>query len=399
MLVGVALAMLAVVGSLSAPASAADVPRLGYVGRVAGTKAFVGVVVRGNRVMAYVCDGRKLARWFEGTLRGERARLRSRSGGRLTLKVVSARRARGVLRLPGRKRLRFAAAAARGRAGLFRDERDVTRSGRPRRALTGWVRLNNGRVRGATATSRYRIEHPSRGITVVLDAATGGTISSPSSGPERAQRVTGTAVPICRWFIGATSKHPPAADDAGLWDPARRDRAEPPDRTERALAAERLPALAGGARALRRQDRRPGRPPAQGGVAKGRPVRPGSHLRVRAREDRHPRGRDAQRQPPVECGRVAAPRHPARGDRADGGLCEPGSTAARQGPRPDAERRPARRGRGHRHRPARSRYRSVGPSSVPGPRSATSSPRATTGSSTTTPTRSAAGSSLAVPSS
>ena len=204
MLAGVALAMPIAAGSLSAPASAADVPRLGYVGRVAGTKAFVGVVVRGSRVTAYVCDGRKLARWFEGTLRGERARLRGRSGGRLTLKVVSARRARGVLRLPGRKRLRFAASAARGRAGLFRDERTVTRSGRPRRALTGWVRLNNGRVRGATATSRYRIEQPSRGITVVLDAATGGTISSPSSAPKSAQRVTGTALPICRWFIGAT---------------------------------------------------------------------------------------------------------------------------------------------------------------------------------------------------
>ena len=207
MLAGVALAMPIAAGSLSAPASAAeeDVPRLGYVGRVAGTKAFVGVVVRGNRVTAYVCDGRKLARWFEGRLRGERARLRGRSGGRLTLKVASARRARGVLRLPGRKRRPFAASAARGRAGLFRDERNVTRSGRPRRALTGWVRLNNGRVRGATVTSRYRIEQPSRGITVVLDAATGGTISSPSSAPTRAQRVTGTGVPICRRLIGATT--------------------------------------------------------------------------------------------------------------------------------------------------------------------------------------------------
>ena len=80
MLAGVALAMLIVVGSLSAPAGAADVPRRGYVGRVAGTKAFVGVVVRGSRVTAYVCDGRKLARWFEGTLRDERARLARQVG-------------------------------------------------------------------------------------------------------------------------------------------------------------------------------------------------------------------------------------------------------------------------------------------------------------------------------
>ena len=311
MFAGVALAMLIEAGPLSVPASAADVPRLGYVGRVPGTKAFVGVVVRGTRVTAYVCDGRTLARWFEGTVRDERARLRSKSGGRLTLKVVSARRARGVLRLPGSKRHRFAAAAARGRAGLFRDERDVTRSGRPRRALTGWVRLNDGRVRGATATSRYRIEQPSRGITLVLDAATGGTISSPSSAPKRAQRLTGTALPICRWFIGATANTRRPLTTPGCGIPRA---GIVPSRPTGPSVLSRPPGFPLSQDALvffadriddqvvrRRNDvlRRAGRSD------------PGAISDVRAREDRHPCGRDAQRQPPVECGRVAAPRHPA----------------------------------------------------------------------------------------
>ena len=84
LLASVVLAALIAAGSLATPASAASTARLGYVGRMAGTKAFVGVVVRGSRVTAYVCDGRKLARWFEGRLQGGQARLRSRSGGRLT---------------------------------------------------------------------------------------------------------------------------------------------------------------------------------------------------------------------------------------------------------------------------------------------------------------------------
>jgi hypothetical protein len=64
----VVLAALVEAGSLPAPASAAGVARPGYVGRVAGTDAFVGIVIRGRAVTAYACDGRTLARWFEGKL-------------------------------------------------------------------------------------------------------------------------------------------------------------------------------------------------------------------------------------------------------------------------------------------------------------------------------------------
>ena len=352
MLAGVALAIPIVAGSLSVPASAADVPRLGYVGRVAGTKAFVGVVVRGSRVTAYVCDGRKLARWFEGTLRGERARLRGRSGGRLTLKVaVSAPGTRCAA--PARAQ----AASVRGIGGAGPRRAVPRRAGRDPVGPASASADGLGAPQQRPGARRHRHQPlPDRASVAWHHRRTGrghgrhDQLALECAGARSARHRHGLA--DLQVAHRRDHEHPPAADDAGLRDPARRDRAEPPGRTERALAAARLPALAGGARLLRRQDRRSGRPPAQGGVAKGRPVRPGSHLRVRAREDRHPCGRDAQRQPPVECGRVAAPRHPVRGDRADGGLCEPGSTAARQGPRPDAERRPARRGRGDRHRPA-----------------------------------------------
>ena len=64
-------------------------------------------------------------------------------------------------------------------------------------------------------------------------------------------------------MVRRRTTQPPAADDAGLRHPARRDRAEPPGRAERPLAAARLPALPAGARRLRRQDGRCARPPAQ----------------------------------------------------------------------------------------------------------------------------------------
>jgi hypothetical protein len=173
------------------------------VGRIAGTNAFVGVVVRGESVTAYVCDGRKLARWFQGSVKDGRAVLRSASGGRLELEL--GRDARGVLRLPGRRALSFVAVAARGRAGLFRADRAASaRSGRPARVLTGWVRLNDGSLRGASVTSLYRILRPAPGVTVVLLAETGGTIGAPAGEPKPGERVTGTVVPICQWFVAVT---------------------------------------------------------------------------------------------------------------------------------------------------------------------------------------------------
>ena len=90
MLACVVRAALVAAGLLPEPASAAGAARLGYVGRVAETDAFVGIVIRGRAVTGYVCDGRKLARWLQGKLTDEPAPLRSRSGGRIEPKITPA---------------------------------------------------------------------------------------------------------------------------------------------------------------------------------------------------------------------------------------------------------------------------------------------------------------------
>jgi hypothetical protein len=174
--------------------SAAPAP-LGYVGRVEGTRAFVGVVVRGSDVMAYVCDGRKLARWFGGRLRDGRAVLRSASGEELELRLSDV--ARGTLRLPGREAASFVAVAAHGRAGLFRSERAGTSPGRPARVLTGWVRLNDGSLRGGTVVNGYRILRPTATVDVVLVAAPGGTAGPAVGLPGLELRQTAKPVPVC----------------------------------------------------------------------------------------------------------------------------------------------------------------------------------------------------------
>ena len=70
------------------------------VGRVDGTRAFLGVSLDGKRLRAYVCDGtakRKatILQWFNGRRDGRRP-LRLRAGGHAL--QITSRRAGGVIR-------------------------------------------------------------------------------------------------------------------------------------------------------------------------------------------------------------------------------------------------------------------------------------------------------------
>ncbi|HEX5619637.1 MAG TPA: hypothetical protein VFX51_14545 [Solirubrobacteraceae bacterium] len=112
------------------------------VGRVDGTRAFIAVSLRGDRLRAYVCDGTlrrdpTISTWF---------RTRWDRGGPLTL-----HRAGHTLRLtPGlRGRLdghRFRTRPVDAPAGLFR--------GRHQRLRTTWIVLGNGHKRGTFVPTR-----------------------------------------------------------------------------------------------------------------------------------------------------------------------------------------------------------------------------------------------------
>ena len=65
-----AIAAVLVTVVLAAPASspAKSTAARGFVGTVRGTHAFVGVAVSGSHVTAYVCDSKRIAQWFTGSL-------------------------------------------------------------------------------------------------------------------------------------------------------------------------------------------------------------------------------------------------------------------------------------------------------------------------------------------
>jgi hypothetical protein len=125
--------------AMSAPATATALPSGGWIGESGGVA--VGVVVNNGVLRAYVCDGKRVGRWYDG-VRSERGLVRlGRGRGRLVL----ATRGRGIeARLAIGRERRVLLRAARRRTGLFRA--DVERRGK--RSVAGWIVLSSRRQVG-----------------------------------------------------------------------------------------------------------------------------------------------------------------------------------------------------------------------------------------------------------
>lgn len=139
-----------------APAAKAVV----YVGRTAGREATVAVAVKGQRAVAYVCDGVRLEAWLSGGVTGGPLKLQSKTGERLT-GTVSVRNVVGELTLQGRT-LRFSATPAGRPAGLYRAKNS--------KSTIGWIVLPNGDQVGidndGTPAAAPRLDPASGGATV-----------------------------------------------------------------------------------------------------------------------------------------------------------------------------------------------------------------------------------------
>jgi hypothetical protein len=134
-----------------------DSPATGdFVGRAAGGKAFVAVVVGRARVVAFVCDGRHgVAELFTGARTGNRATLRNAHGAGL-LATISGTRVTGAFKPARGGSLRFAAAPAPRPAGFYR----TVGSGRGTSATIGWVVLADGSQRGAITIGSRVVNAP-----------------------------------------------------------------------------------------------------------------------------------------------------------------------------------------------------------------------------------------------
>jgi hypothetical protein len=146
-----ALVWLAAVLAVSLTACQSKTPETRhYAGRVSSTEIFIGLASNETDVLAYLCDGTEssatIGEWFRGALTNGSFDLTSTAQSRLTGQL-SDREATGTWTRADGSSLDYSAPLAISPAGLYRLEETVNNE----TAVTGWVKLENGELRGATS--------------------------------------------------------------------------------------------------------------------------------------------------------------------------------------------------------------------------------------------------------
>jgi hypothetical protein len=113
-----------------------------YIGHSSGNEVTVAVAVSGDKAAAYLCDGKRVEAWLDGTVVGERVDLEGRNGSRLTA-TLSETAVLGLVTVEN-EQLPFSAAVAGPPAGIY--EGRATVDGEPNRI--GWIVLPSGRQVG-----------------------------------------------------------------------------------------------------------------------------------------------------------------------------------------------------------------------------------------------------------
>ena len=123
------------------PAAAPAVAEKAYTGRSAGNEVTVAVAVKDGKAVAYVCDGKKVEAWMEGTLAGGQLTLEGRTGSLAA--TVSDKATLGSVTVDGVE-WPFAAKGVQAPAGLYQG-RGVLKGVAAR---VGWIVEENGNVTG-----------------------------------------------------------------------------------------------------------------------------------------------------------------------------------------------------------------------------------------------------------
>ena len=126
---------------------AGDAPARGnYTGKVDEQEASVAVTVRDGHAIAYVCDGKKIEAWLQGSTTGGKLDLRDARGSRL-IATAGAKSVTGTV-VTGGKTWNFTAALAAKPAGLYRAAAKV----RGKAAKVGWIVQPDGSQVGILTT-------------------------------------------------------------------------------------------------------------------------------------------------------------------------------------------------------------------------------------------------------
>jgi hypothetical protein len=137
------LAVVETAAPTTPPTTTAAAPREAvYIGHTSGNEITVAVAVSGEEASAYICDGKRVESWMEGTVSGEQVTLEGRNGAQL-IATLTDDAALGSVTV-AEKRLPFSASVAGPPAGIY--EGKATVDGKPNRI--GWIILPSGRQVG-----------------------------------------------------------------------------------------------------------------------------------------------------------------------------------------------------------------------------------------------------------
>ena len=114
-----------------------------YAGRSAGNEVTVAIAVKDGRAVGYVCDGKKIEAWLEGTVSGSDLALKSKDGASTIAGTVDEAKSLGTVAVGG-KQWPFAAQAAKAPAGLYQGTAQV----RGVVNRIGWIVLQDGSQTG-----------------------------------------------------------------------------------------------------------------------------------------------------------------------------------------------------------------------------------------------------------
>jgi hypothetical protein len=113
-----------------------------FAGRSSGNEVTVAVAVSNGRAVGYVCDGKRVEAWLEGTLVGDQLTLTGAKDSTLSGTVTDGA-ALGSVSVRG-KQWPYAAQAVQAPAGLYEGRANVDGVA----ARIGWIVEGNGRVTG-----------------------------------------------------------------------------------------------------------------------------------------------------------------------------------------------------------------------------------------------------------
>ncbi|MGH3822322.1 MAG: hypothetical protein ACRDRA_05720 [Pseudonocardiaceae bacterium] len=123
---------------ITAPPPEAAPQQATYTGRTGGNEATIAIAVQGDQAAAYVCDGRRVEAWLQGTISGDQLSLQGARGANAT-GTLEGDSIVGTVSLGG-KQWPYSARLAGPPAGLYQGSGPV--NGAPNRI--GWIVLPDG---------------------------------------------------------------------------------------------------------------------------------------------------------------------------------------------------------------------------------------------------------------